>query len=169
MDAAKQRQVIAEELVAYAVQDGKRPTVIQRYISKVRELLRALFPQVSWTNTDILALGEQSRQWLRNYGTTNGDAMYSARNSKGSQTETAAFKKWFGDSKVVDEDGKPLVVYHGSGSQFTVFDGGKLGNTGAESAKGGFYFTDNKSLARLHARSAVKNSDFFLKPRSWSR
>jgi len=23
------------------------------------------------------------------------------------------FKKWFGDSKVVDEDGKPLVVYHG--------------------------------------------------------
>lgn len=30
------------------------------------------------------------------------------------QVETDAFKKWFGDSKVVDEDGKPLVVYHGS-------------------------------------------------------
>lgn len=28
------------------------------------------------------------------------------------QTETAAFKKWFGDSKVVDESGDPLVVYH---------------------------------------------------------
>jgi hypothetical protein len=27
------------------------------------------------------------------------------------QTETEAFKKWFGDSKVVDENGKPLVVY----------------------------------------------------------
>ena len=25
---------------------------------------------------------------------------------------TAAFKKWFGDSKVVDEQGKPMVVYH---------------------------------------------------------
>ncbi len=24
------------------------------------------------------------------------------------------FRKWFGDSKVVDEDGKPLVVYHGT-------------------------------------------------------
>jgi len=24
------------------------------------------------------------------------------------------FKEWFGDSKVVDKDGKPLVVYHGS-------------------------------------------------------
>ena len=25
-----------------------------------------------------------------------------------------AFKSWFGDSKVVDDDGKPLVVYHGT-------------------------------------------------------
>ena len=30
------------------------------------------------------------------------------------QTQTPAFKKWFGDSKVVDEDGNPLVVYHGT-------------------------------------------------------
>ena len=29
-------------------------------------------------------------------------------------TESEAFKRWFGDSKVVDEDGKPLVVYHGT-------------------------------------------------------
>lgn len=89
MDAAKQRQVIAEELVAYAVQDGKRPTVIQRYISKVRELLRALFPQVSWTNTDILALGEQSRQWLRSAqdGTASGDAMYALRSKPKNTSE----------------------------------------------------------------------------------
>lgn len=32
------------------------------------------------------------------------------------------FKKWFGDSKVVDEDGKPLVVYHGTDADFTAFD-----------------------------------------------
>lgn len=30
------------------------------------------------------------------------------------QTKTAAFKKWFGDSKVVDADGNPIIVYHGS-------------------------------------------------------
>jgi len=29
------------------------------------------------------------------------------------QTETPEFKRWFGNSKVVDADGKPLVVYHG--------------------------------------------------------
>lgn len=30
-------------------------------------------------------------------------------------TKGAAFKDWFGDSKVVDESGEPLVVYHGTG------------------------------------------------------
>ena len=30
------------------------------------------------------------------------------------QTETPEFKRWFGDSKVVDAEGEPLVVYHGS-------------------------------------------------------
>jgi hypothetical protein len=29
----------------------------------------------------------------------------------GELTRTPAFKKWFGDSKVVDENGDPLVVY----------------------------------------------------------
>lgn len=38
------------------------------------------------------------------------------------QTETRQFQRWFGDSKVVDEDGKPLVVYHGTDAEFNVFD-----------------------------------------------
>lgn len=33
------------------------------------------------------------------------------------------FWKWFGDSKVVDKNGNPLVVYHGSHSEFSEFDG----------------------------------------------
>ena len=32
------------------------------------------------------------------------------------QQETPEFKNWFGESQVVDEQGKPLVVYHGSRS-----------------------------------------------------
>ena len=43
---------------------------------------------------------------------------------------TPAFKNWFGDwesspenaSKVIDENGEPLVVYHGTDEEFTVFD-----------------------------------------------
>ena len=33
-------------------------------------------------------------------------------NEKG--TDSPYFKKWFGKSKVVDENGEPLVVYHGT-------------------------------------------------------
>ena len=36
-------------------------------------------------------------------------------------TETPEFKNWFGNSKVVDESGKPLVVYHGTPDNFTEF------------------------------------------------
>jgi hypothetical protein len=43
------------------------------------------------------------------YSKESKDIRYSLRN-----TDTPAFKKWFGDSKVVDEAGKPLVVYHGT-------------------------------------------------------
>jgi len=35
---------------------------------------------------------------------------------------TQAFKKLFGDSKVVNEDGSPMVVYHGAREDFDEFD-----------------------------------------------
>ena len=49
------------------------------------------------------------------------------------QVRTPSFKKWFGDwendlenaSKVVDENGEPLVVYHGTTEDFDVFDATK--------------------------------------------
>lgn len=52
--------------------------------------------------------------------------MFSRRDMAG-QTETPEFKRWFGDSKVVDEDGRPLAMYHGTsanedGQAFTMFD-----------------------------------------------
>ena len=31
------------------------------------------------------------------------------------------FRRWFGDSKIVDEEGKPLVVYHGTGADIKEF------------------------------------------------
>ena len=31
-------------------------------------------------------------------------------------------KKWFGNSKVVDENGKPMVVYHATTENFSLFD-----------------------------------------------
>lgn len=65
--------------------------------------------------------------------------------------ESEAFKRWFGDSKVVDADGKPLVVYHGTRAAFTEFsdearrftDDGWLGR--------GFYFTSEPDIADFYS------------------
>jgi len=58
------------------------------------------------------------------------------------QTQTENFKKWFGDSKVVDENGKPLVVYHGTTASFNEFKAG-----GSANMIGGIYFTPDSKLA----------------------
>lgn len=67
---------------------------------------------------------------------------------------TATFKRWFGDSKVVDADGNPLVMYHGTtksqeGQAFTRFDtyGAEYGLFGI-----GSYFTDDPELASSYAK-----------------
>ena len=38
----------------------------------------------------------------------------------GDQTESPAFKRWFGESKIVDVHGKPLVVCHGTRQAFQI-------------------------------------------------
>nr|WP_272903541.1 LPD38 domain-containing protein [Neisseria lisongii] len=67
--------------------------------------------------------------------------------AQSSQTDSENFKRWFGSSKVVDENGHPLVVYHGSNADFTVFDKAKIAvdNLGA-----GFYFS-NEEIAGSYA------------------
>ena len=55
-----------------------------------------------------------------------GDRMYQEgikydENGK-ADINTPEFKNWFGNSKVVDENGEPLVVYHGTESNFDIFD-----------------------------------------------
>jgi len=57
-------------------------------------------------------------------------------NEKG--TDSPYFKKWFDKSKVVDENGEPLVVYHGTDKEFTSFDPEK-------SIGGQNWFTSDKS------------------------
>jgi hypothetical protein len=63
-------------------------------------------------------------------------------------TETENFKKWFGDSKVVDENGEPLVVYHGTGSakEFIEFKPDMTGK-GNDQLGSGFYFTTDPDEA----------------------
>ena len=70
---------------------------------------------------------------------------------------TKAFKEWFGDwennpskaSKVVDENGEPLVVYHGSSdNSFTIFDRSKN-----DKSYKGFFFTNDEVMASSYGKN----------------
>lgn len=77
------------------------------------------------------------------------------------QTETLQFKEWFGKSKVVDEEGKPLVVYHGSTADFTEFSY-KFVNRNGQADGRGFYFTDNRSFAEGYQNKDGKLFEVYL-------
>lgn len=46
------------------------------------------------------------------------------------RTSTPEFKKWFGNSKVVDERGRPVIAFHGSQSSFDYFARGPRRSAG---------------------------------------
>lgn len=75
------------------------------------------------------------------------------------QTETPEFKQWFGDSKVTDEEGKPLVVYHGTAADFNEFSKSKSNDKdgrrlGMGWGKDKFYFADSGEAASSSAEYA---------------
>jgi hypothetical protein len=55
--------------------------------------------------------------------------------------DTPEFKRWFGDSKVVDANGQPLVVYHGTTSEEQIWVFESLHDDGA------IFFTDSPDQA----------------------
>lgn len=68
---------------------------------------------------------------------------------RSNQTETAAFKSWFNGSKVVDSNGNPLIMYHGTPKSFNQFN---TNESGALLGKGS-YFTAALSEASAYADS----------------
>ena len=89
----------------------------------------------------------------KNIPYNNKNVKFTLSDNQGRQL-TKEQQQYFKDSKVRDENGSLLTVYHGTDSEFTVFDRGKIGKNywqSGNSAFGGFYFTDNKSTAENYA------------------
>ncbi|HHF6979647.1 TPA: LPD38 domain-containing protein [Haemophilus influenzae] len=81
------------------------------------------------------------------------------------QVRSPEFKAWFGDwendpensSKVVNErTGEPLVAYHGTGSEFNVFDKNKAGAGNDKGLRGkGFYFSPNRTTSESYGEKII--------------
>ena len=89
-----------------------------------------------------------------------------------SVTESQQFKRWFRNSKVVDENGQPLRVYHTTDDEFYIFDRSHLGKTVAGNATDelweatayvGFWF-NTQDLQRQMVTS--KTGEFYLSIRN---
>ena len=83
----------------------------------------------------------------------DGEHIYKAdgtilfQSAKG-DTNSQQFKDWFAGSKVVDKEGKPLKVYHGTDAEFDKFEL-------AENADG-IYFTTDESYAQSEGKRVVE-------------
>lgn len=73
---------------------------------------------------------------------------------KAPKVESKAFKNWFGESKVVDEANKPIVVYHARRGDFEAFDPnmgeGKTADTGT-------FFSASPEVAATYNTSSEHN------------
>lgn len=85
-------------------------------LDEVAERLRADYG-FSWVKgpDDVIKLAEDA---FLNGKDAVSDTSFALRR----QTETPEFKAWFGGSKVVDADGKPAVMYHGTSTDITKFN-----------------------------------------------
>jgi len=85
-----------------------------------------------------------------------------AAKKKAPATETPAFKAWFGESQIVDNQGQPLVVFHGTASKFDVFENkpGYRGDGGMfewESNSPFKFFTTDQDFAHTFAKAKAEH------------
>lgn len=80
--------------------------------------------------------------------------VYNSNGERIAKSEPALrnFWNWFGDSKVIDEQGRPLVVYHGTNAKFDTFDtktyGGAFGF--------GAYFSDSYAASESYGENVFE-------------
>jgi len=134
---------------------------------------------------ESMKLAEENARLDEQYPTYDGETINingidkTVYNSDGKRIAKSAealqnFYRWFGDSKVVDADGRPLVVYHGTNKKFREFDKGVIGKKHKNLYQGkGFYFTKEYYDAQNYGKTImpvylkIENpalSDYNLKP-----
>lgn len=151
-------EVAVEEVLADMAEQGvtaSNRNALQQIFAAIRKWMRETLGISFVTDGDVRQIVANARRYV-----IEGDIEPNAGRAFESQEEvvaamrrmskTAAFRKWFGNSVVKDKKGEPLIVYHGTGTEFTKFDLRKV----ADGEYGiGFYFATNRKSANFYARS----------------
>ena len=145
------RLTAAEEVLAEIAQTRPTSTWVQRAIAAIRTWLRTNIPgfaDMALNEAEVIRnFIAPARAFVERGRLAAMRDMPAFSRGPAGQTNTPEFKRWFGDSKVVDAEGKPLVLYHGTGNDFSTFmpsDGGEYG--------AGIYLTPDAKGASDYAR-----------------
>ena len=139
---------------------GGKPIVAEKQVSLSEQVQYSFLTENDYDangniKPEVLAEIQAERESIKAEAQANGTFMKAPNGNATNLNEaqwidvrTKRFKDWFGDwendaknaSKVVDENGEPLVVYHGTDAKFTEFDKNTQSNKG-------FWFTPKKNHA----------------------
>lgn len=125
-----ERLTAAEEVLAEMAQTTPTIGFVRDAIAAIRTWLRENIPgfkSLALTDDEIIRSYILPARGFVERGNQQDTGAAIPAFSRTMQTMTEAFRKWFGDSKVVDFDGKPMVMYHGTsqsqnGEAFDSFD-----------------------------------------------
>lgn len=137
------------------IRGDTRPTLgaFRRFIGRARKPLPADISKMDIESVaaQMKAIDAKEKPYTGETITINGKqrSVYNSHGVRIAQSAKAlrAFYKWFGDSKVVDELGRPKVLYHGTPrASFISFQ--------AKDGRQRFFFTDDISIAATYAGSS---------------
>jgi hypothetical protein len=145
---------ITEEAVsdAFADFDATKPPagMLQALLKRMKDLFQSIKSALTKVESPEQIFGKVEK----------GELKEGAREAKGEAKSlrdraTANFRRWFGDSKVVDEKGEPLVVYHGTKVDFSEFSREFFGSGMSGAARNGFFFTSDPVEASDYASGSA--------------
>lgn len=162
------REMAARAFESYVIDKAKEQGISNDYLANI-------IGETDYSDSDTFAYVKQSEKneiyaafdklfdTLQIRETDRGVEFYQlpqeAYDSDGkADINTPEFKAWFGNSKVVDEKGQPLVVYHGGKKGIKSFSNKYAAD------KNMFFFTSDKELAREYQgynESNLNNADIY--------
>ena len=155
----------ADQVARWATSSEKPLTVVDKFFKKIADALKKFYATVKGQK---YLPTESMKNFLDNIARQNAFDEIADRKNKGqmalfadslvqktNKTDTPEFKRWFGDSKVVNEDGSPKVLYHGTTNDFNVFknqDASYIKKLLGKDTNGLFFFSDNPKVSNEYAR-----------------
>lgn len=133
---------------------------IDQFKQRMGNALRGLgYRSVEDVFNDYIAGRQQRGYELRNNAITGGGARASVVGAEGVRNKEN-FKRWAGNTVVVDENGEPAIVYHGTKDRISEFIIGHPNQKDAGYLGKGVYFTNNTTMAKMYAEYMKKGAGY---------